>query len=135
MAHLWRGRRHSWSFNAGRETRKGGADNVWIVEVGDASSAKSFPAFVTAIRKSAPSVERDTAGFKVAWRSPTSGAVTFGSTAPFTVGGKQQILGEFPRHESRWGKVERLATKFSLRGDAAMLALDFDARSRLVGPT
>ena len=114
---------------------KGGADNVWIVEVGDASSAKSFPAFMEAIRKSAPSVERDKAGFKVAWRSPTSGALTFGSTAPFTVGGKQQILGEFPRHESRWGKVDRLATKFSLRGDTALLALNFDAWSRAVGPT
>jgi len=68
----------------------------------------------------------------VAWTSPNSGEVTFGSTAPFTVGGKPQELGDYPRHESRWGTVERFATTFELGSDTATLALDFDAATRQV---
>ncbi len=112
---------------------EGGADNVWIVEVGDKSTANSFETFMAKITESEPIVKRDPAGFTVAWRSPAAGEMTFGSTQPFTIDGKKQPLGEFPRHESRWGTVERLATKFSLRSDAATLGLDFDARSRTVG--
>ena len=54
--------------------------------------AKSFAAFVGAIKKSVPSVVRDAAGFT----------------------------------------VERLSTKYSLRGDRATLVLDFDKRARSV---
>ena len=112
---------------------EGGPDNVWIVEVGDELVADSFAAFMAGITRSGPVVTRDNAGFTVAWRSPTSGEVTFGSTAPFTVDGQEQSLGDFPRHESRWGTVDRLATTFSLRGDGATLALDFDSPSRTAG--
>lgn len=112
---------------------EGGPDNVWIVEVGDASVADSFDGFVAAITGSEPAVERDDAGFTVAWTSPTSGEVTFGSTAPFTVAGKEQPLGDFPRHESRWGTIDRLATTYSLRSDGGRMALDFAKRSRTVG--
>jgi len=111
----------------------GGPDNVWIVEVGDAASASSFEAFVAAITASEPEVARDDAGFTVAWTSPTSGDVTFGSTDPFTVAGEEQPLGDYPRHESQWGTVEHLGTGFQLSSDAATLELDFDARSRMVG--
>ncbi len=112
---------------------RGGADNVWIVEVGDPGVAKSFAAFMRGITKATPSVVRDDAGFTIAWKSPTAGKVTFGSTAPFTVGGRARSLDEFPRHESRWGTVERLSTKYALRGDRATLALDFDKGARSVG--
>lgn len=112
---------------------EGGADNVWIVEVGDPSVADSFADFVAGITASEPSVERDEAGFTVGWTSPTSGAVTFGSTAAFVVDGEEQALGEFPRHESRWGTVERLEMAFSLRGDDVTWDLDFDDMSRAVG--
>ena len=111
----------------------GGADNVWIVEVGDASVADSFSAFTAAINASEPMVSRDDAGFTVAWNSPTAGEVTFGSSAPFTVGGRPQHLGDYPRHESRWGTVERFATKFELGSDASTLSLDFDASTRTFG--
>jgi len=59
--------------------------------------------------------------------------VTFGSTGPFTVDGKPQSLGDHPRHESRWGKVERLATTFELAGEKAKLSHDFDAGRRTAG--
>jgi hypothetical protein len=109
---------------------EGGADNVWIVEVGDPTVADSFDAFVAATTASAPRVTRDDAGFTVAWRSPSSGEVAFGSTGPFTVAGEEQPLGGFPRHESRWGTVDRLATRYRLRSDGASIDLDFRARTR-----
>lgn len=111
----------------------GGADNVWIVEAGDPSTADSFEAFSAAIAESEPVVVRDEQGFTVAWTSPTNGEVTFGSSAPFTVAGEEQELGDFPRHESSWGTVERLASNVDLRSDTATLGLDFDAWSRRVG--
>ena len=64
---------------------------------------------------------------------PTSGEVTFGSTAPFTVDGKDQPLGDYPRHESRFGTVDHLATAIALKGDAATMDLDFEGWSRTVG--
>jgi hypothetical protein len=88
---------------------------------------------VAGITASEPSVERDEAGFTVEWTSPTSGAVSFGSTAAFVVDGEEQALGEFPRHESKWGTVERLDMAFSLRGDDVTWDLDFDDMSRAVG--
>ena len=112
---------------------EGGPDNVWIVEVGDTSTDDSFAAFRAAISASEPDVVRNDSGFEVAWRSPASGAVAFGSTGPFTVDGKQQQLGDFPRHESRWGTVDRLSTTFELRSKDATMALDFDNQSRTVG--
>ncbi|MEZ5140138.1 MAG: hypothetical protein R2711_15620 [Acidimicrobiales bacterium] len=108
----------------------GGPDNVWIVEVGDAGVADSFDAFVDGVLASEPEVVRDDEGFTVTWTSPTSGEVTFGSTAPFTVGGKEQAIGDFPRHESLIGTVDRLATSYALAGDEAKLDLDFDAWTR-----
>ena len=110
----------------------GGPDNVWIVEVGDAGVADSFDAFVDGVLASEPDVVRDDEGFTVSWTSPTSGEVTFGSTAPFTVGGKEQAIADFPRHESLIGTVDRLATSYALAGDEAKLDLDFDAWTRHV---
>lgn len=108
----------------------GGPDNVWIVEVGDSTTADSFDAFVEGVLAAEPEVERSDEGFTVAWTSPTSGEVTFGSTAPFTVDGEEIALGEYPRHESMVGTVDRLATTFALAGDEAKLDLDFDAWTR-----
>lgn len=141
---LWSWREPSWrTAKAGEPTdgqtqpfelvAPGGPDNVWIVEVGDAADAGSFEEFRTAVSASPPVVERDAEGFSVAWDSPSSGEVSFGSTAPFVVGGKEQELGDFPRHESTWGTIDRLATAFSLRSDGASLKLDFDDPSRSVG--
>ena len=58
--------------------------------------------------------------------------MTFGSTAAFTVDGKEQELGDHPRHESRWGTVDHLATSYALAGDEAKLDLDFKAWQRKV---
>jgi hypothetical protein len=111
---------------------EGGPDNVWIVEVGDKTLAGSFAEFTAALVAATPQVTRDDAGFDVSWASPAAGAITFGSTGPFTVAGEEVPVGNFPRHESRWATVDHLATTFDIAGDTAKLKLDFAARSRSV---
>jgi hypothetical protein len=108
---------------------EGGPDNVWIVEVGTEADG-SFDDFVAAVTASEPVVERSEAGFTVAWESPSSGAVTFGSTAAFTVAGEEVDLAEFPRHESPWGTTDRLEQTFTLEPDGSRLALDFTTMTR-----
>jgi hypothetical protein len=112
----------------------GGADNVWIVEVGDTSGG-SFAAFMAATTAHQPEVARDDAGFTVAWTSPSAGPVTFGSAGPFTVGGVDQQIADYPRHQSKWGKVDRLAMTVELTSDHAALVLDFDADRRVIKAT
>lgn len=114
---------------------RGGADNVWIVEVGDTSTAASFAEFMAGCKASGPEVARDDTGFSVAWTSPTAGAVTFGSSDPFTVAGDEIILDDHPRHESQWGTVAPQAETFELSTDQAELVLDFAARTRSVAAT
>lgn len=108
---------------------EGGPDNVWIVEVGTQADG-SFEDFVAAVTASEPEVERTGAGFTVAWESPSSGVVTFGSEAPFTVAGEEVALAEFPRHESPWGTTDHLDPTFTLEPGESRLALDFQAMTR-----
>jgi hypothetical protein len=111
---------------------EGGPDNVWVVEVADASTG-DVDAWVAAVLASEPAVERDGEGFVVRWTSPAAGDLRFGSTGPFTVGGEEVPLGDFPRHESRWARVDRLATRYDVRTPEGRLTLDFDRRTRTVG--
>lgn len=110
---------------------EGGPDNVWIVEVGTGADG-SFDDFVAAVTASEPVVERSDAGFTVAWESPSSGAVGFGSEGPFTVAGDEVAIADFPRHESPWGQVDRLDRRFALALalDDATLDLDFETMTR-----
>ena len=80
----------------------GGANNVWISQVGDAARWKTFDAFVAAMT-AAPITVTDlgstagvSKGFDVSFRSPTEGAMRLGWTGPFTVGGN-----EVPLHRDR----------------------------------
>jgi hypothetical protein len=110
----------------------GGPDNVWIVEVGDSSTADSLNAFVAEVTAAEPKVTRGDDGFEVTWTSPTSGDLRFGSTGSFTVDGKEQQLKDFPRHGSRWGTVDHASRSFELKGEDAALTLDFKAMTRRV---
>ncbi len=103
----------------------GGPDNVWIVEVGEAT-AGTFEDWRASVLANEPAVVRSPDGFTVQWASPSAGPVGFGSTAPFTVRGRQVPLADFPRHESRYGRVDRLATTYRLGDRSAGLGLDFD---------
>ncbi len=46
--------------------------------------------------------------------------------------GEEQPLGDFPRHESRWGTVDHLATAYRLEGDGRSWSVDADGWARTV---
>jgi len=107
---------------------EGGADNVWVVEVGT-EAEQSFEEFTAAVVATDPTVT-DGDEADVSWTSPSSGLVTFGWTEPFVVDGSEQPIADFPRHESPWGTVDRLETHHRFEADGAVLDLDFDAMTR-----
>jgi hypothetical protein len=109
----------------------GGPDNVWIVEVGERSQG-DFATWRASVLASAPAVVRDAAGFTVGWTSPTAGTMQFGSTGAFTVAGNDVPLGDFPRHESAFGRVDHLSTRYRLGSNRARLSLDFERGTRRV---
>jgi hypothetical protein len=110
---------------------EGGPDNVWIVEVGEATDG-SFAGWAASVAANVPEVDRADAGFTVTWTSPSAGAVAFGSTAAFEVDGKEVPIIDFPRHESRFGTVEHLETAFGFASENATLDLDFERQARTV---
>jgi len=110
---------------------EGGPDNVWVVEVGERTDG-DFATWRDRITATEPAVERSNEGFTVRWTSPSSGDIAFGSTGDFTVKGKAQPLGDFPRHESRFGTVDRLSKTYAVKSDQARLQLDFATQTRSV---
>jgi hypothetical protein len=110
---------------------EGGADNVWIVEVGTEDDG-SFDEFVSAVTAVEPEVTGEWADTSVQWTSPTGGPITFGWEAAFTVDGTEQPLADFPRHESPWGTVDRLSTSHRWETPNGVLELDFEAGTRSV---
>ena len=109
----------------------GGPDNVWVCEVGTDADG-SFEDFVAAITESDPEVARTPEGFDVAWQSPANGSMAFGWDTPFVVDGVEQQITDFPRHDSPWGQVDRLAKQYRLALGDQVLELDFDTASRTV---
>jgi hypothetical protein len=90
----------------------GGADDVWIVEVGRAEGG-SFQAFVDALAGAAitvaplgpgkPTGESD--GFDVVYDSPSQGRITFGWNAPLTVRGAIVPMRGPGRHDSPYAHI------------------------------
>ncbi|NNE73922.1 MAG: hypothetical protein HKN26_09675, partial [Acidimicrobiales bacterium] len=92
----------------------------------------TFDQFVADITASPPQVVRTADDFDVQWASPSNGEMTFGWDAPFVVDGHEQDITDFPRHDSRWGRVERLQKQYRLSQGRHILELDFDTNSRAV---
>jgi hypothetical protein len=117
----------------------GGADNVWIVEVGDASKWSSFDAFRAAVR-SAPIDVRDlgtgtdgvSKGVDVRYRSPGEGVMEFGWDGPLKVNGDEVSIAGYPRFDNAWAKTAFDAPVVDIRDGAWSLSLDFRARRRAV---
>jgi hypothetical protein len=104
-----------------------GRTNVWIVEVGDATRWRTFDAFRAAITAAAVRV---TGTLDVTYASPTEGAMTFGWSAPFTVGGAEVDLHPPERMHNRYVTVPFEGRTYEIRVDDASLTLDFDAWTR-----
>jgi len=106
----------------------GGPDNVWVVEVAD----RDVDGWIDEVLASEPEVARDGEGFRVRWASPAAGDLSFGSTGPFTVAGDEVPVADFPRHESRWATVDRLARRYDVRTPDGRLTLDFERGTRSI---
>ncbi len=111
---------------------EGGADNVWIVEVGNDEDDGDLDAFAASVTANEPVVDRTADGFEVAWTSPSAGTVAFGSTGAFLVAGNEQPIADHPRHESPWGTIERESMIYELADETGGWALDFDRSTRTV---
>jgi hypothetical protein len=125
----------------------GGADNVWITEVGRAAdwagNADPFTAFVDAITASAPAVTPlpgpgggphvAASGFDVDYASPRAGQLTTGWDAPLVVGGVEQPLADYPRMSSPWAEVGWDTWRFDIVLGDSSLHLDLSELARYTG--
>jgi hypothetical protein len=113
----------------------GGAENVWIVEVGDAERWGSFGEFQQALGSAAVEVTQGTDGFDVRYASPTEGEMGFSWTGPLTVDGEAVPIADYPRYDNPWSTTPFEARQIRIAAGGQELVLDFDAASREVEPT
>ena len=111
----------------------GGADNVWIVEVGDAETSGSFEEFRAAVTAAdvqatpLPATEDGLpGGFDVTYESPSQGTMTFGWDGPLTVDGEDIDLTGGPRIDNPWAQVDFEARRYVISEGDASLELDFE---------
>jgi hypothetical protein len=110
----------------------GGADNVWIVEVGRAADHGDFATFVERIAATAPTVTRGPGTIAVRYPSPTAGVLEFGSRGPFVVDGAEVPLRDHPRHSSPWAEVGALVEGLDVADGGHRLEIDFTHAARRV---
>ncbi|MFM7070114.1 MAG: hypothetical protein ACKOYM_11735, partial [Actinomycetes bacterium] len=97
----------------------GGADNVWICEVGRAADHGDFDSFVDAVTNAEVTVTRGPGRIDVRYVSPVEGLLEFGSWSDFKVGGVVTPLRDHPRHSSPWGTSCEFSSYYDLHvGDA-----------------
>jgi hypothetical protein len=109
---------------------RGGANNVWISEVGGADRWGSFDAFVDAVT-AAPVTVRDlgavegvSQGFDVSYDSPTEGRMAFSWTGPLTVGGVETPLHGNDRYANGFGTTAFGTTRVEVADGRASLVVD-----------
>ncbi len=110
----------------------GGADNVWIVEVGRAADHGSFASFVSACTAAVVEVTRAPGDVAVRYESPTEGELRLGIRTPFFVDGVETPLRDHPRHSSPWAEQCHLGQGFDISEGGARLQLDFTHAARRV---
>ena len=120
----------------------GGADNVWIVEVGSAAEWGSFATFRAAVgsalvdvRSRGPSTLGVSPGYDVTYDSPSAGELSFGWTAPLTVNGNVEPQKSFARFDDPWAQVPFTSQQVRIEAARYTVELDFAAKRRVVkGP-
>ncbi len=108
---------------------RGGADNIWIAEVGDAAKWKTFDAFRDAMTNATPKVGPN---HSVEYNSPTEGKITFGSTQPLVVNGKPINLHEDARIDNPFVRVPFQGRHYDIKLGNASLDLDFETWTRTI---
>ena len=127
----------------------GGADNVWIVELGSKTESVSFEQFKSSILESSVTVPRsadspaDPLGGseplppyfeKVSYTSPSLGEVSFGWHLELTVEGEVQPLEGYYRYDSPFCQADFESTRYRIaspEGDCGV-ELDFEGPKREV---
>ncbi|HEX5945845.1 MAG TPA: hypothetical protein VFY82_06180 [Acidimicrobiales bacterium] len=116
---------------------EGGADNVWISEVGDAATWGSFDDFAAAVTAAPVTVARRPAGpnglpggFDVSYASPSSGAMAFGTTGAFTVDGTEVALRGDDRFANPFGTTPFGSPSVTIAESGATLTVDTDRWTR-----
>lgn len=117
----------------------GGADNVWLVQVGELGSAASdgsdgqyasFGAFQEAVSGSAIEVDAPEAGFDVTWSAPGEGELAFAWSGPLTVDGTEVAIDDYPRMDNPHVTVDDQV--WHIDADGATLTLDTENWTRTV---
>ena len=120
----------------------GGADNAWIVELGDAAQWGSFEQFAAAItaarvEASSQSDPQNPAQYpiwQVQYDSPSLGRMEFGWYSELTVAGSAADLGPYPRHDNPFVRSEFDRGDYALTYGDHYLTLDFGDLSRSFSP-
>ncbi len=117
---------------------EGSAENVWIVEVGNASRWGSFDAFRAAI--GAAEVEATPVadqggdghpdGYAVRYVSPSQGEITFDWNGPLVVAGREVPLADHPRFDNPYVTTPFGSTLYEIEHETYRLVLDFAANRR-----
>ena len=120
---------------------EGGADNVWIVELGDVERSGSFDAFCTAVAAAAVRVD-DPAwtatgphpGFAVRYESPAEGLIESRPDARLVVDGTEVALDHDHRFDNPFTSIPRGETTVPIRDPSGTWILDLRAGTRRPSP-
>ena len=110
----------------------GGADNVWLVEVGRKADHGSFAGFVSAISAATVEITRSGSSISARYVSPTEGDLRLGTSGGFTVNGVDTPLRDHPRHDSPWAQTCALEQGFDISKGGSRLRLNFATAGREV---
>ncbi|HET8931577.1 MAG TPA: hypothetical protein VFN21_13030 [Acidimicrobiales bacterium] len=115
----------------------GGADNVWIVEMGDVDQSGSFDAFCAAISAATVQVDdpgwaatRPHPGFAIRYESPSEGVVESRPDALLTVDGHPIELDHKRRFDNPFTSIARGDTTVPIRDHIESWVLDLAAGTR-----
>jgi hypothetical protein len=121
----------------------GGADNVWVVEVGREADHGSFQAFrdkiaaapLTVTPRGPSAASGISPGFDVVYESPTQGSVSFGWEAPLVHRGAEVPLHGKNRFDNPWSQTPLDPTEIRIEKDGFGVKHDVKAGHRVVfGP-
>jgi len=105
----------------------GGADNVWVSQVGDAATYGSFAAFMDEVGAASPVVED---GYRVRYGAPHVGELAFAAKGPFTVDGHEASLRFDARVENPYSNVAWGSAAWTIRAGGYRLTLDLTTGAR-----
>jgi hypothetical protein len=114
---------------------EGGADNVWIVELGSAGRWGGVEGFRAAlgsaeVEDGGQADDGTHRGFQVSFRSPSSGLLAWGTDGDLTVDGAVVPLDAAPRFDNPFCRVERGDTAVRITDGELSFTLDLAAGTR-----